>query len=215
MDSNALYGYMVGAGLLMAASIAMVTAFLPIEGMGKYISLGVFFVIAYGFHLGFLTWLQAEACSGVKSFKSIALGSLLGSLFVVGCVAIPLHMDWARLAFSDLIRTHYALLTPEVSDFARKFVSVMRQQGGANEQNQPSLSNSETPVLTETSKSVTATATATAKSSDILALQELLDQTAYDKQTVTETAISTPFWAFLAGATGIGIGNLISGSACN
>ena len=211
MDSNALYGYMVGAGLLMAASIAMVTAFLPIEGMGKYISLGVFFVIAYGFHLGFLTWLQAEACSGVKSFKSIALGSLLGALFVVGCVAIPLHMDWARLAFSDLIRTHYALLTPEVSDFAKKFVSVMRQQGGANEQNQPPLSNSETPVLTETSKSVTATV----KSPNILALQNLLDQAAYDKQTVTETAISTPFWAFLAGATGIGIGNLISGSACN
>jgi len=211
MDSNALYGYMVGAGLLMAASIAMVTAFLPIEGMGKYISLGVFFVIAYGFHLGFLTWLQAEACSGVKSFKSIALGSLLGALFVVGCVAIPLHMDWARLAFSDLIRTHYALLTPEVSDFAKKFVSVMRQQGGANEQIQPSLSNSETPVLTETSKPVTATV----KSPNILALQNLLDQAAYDKQTVTETAISTPFWAFLAGATGIGIGNLISGSACN
>jgi hypothetical protein len=201
MDSNALYGYMIGGGLLMASGIAMLTAFLPLEGVAKYVALGIFFVIAYGIHLGFLTWLQAEGCSGVKSFKAIAIGSALGTLFTVGCVAFPLHMDWARLAFSDLVMTHHAMLTPEVTEFANKFVTVMRQQGGAVDVSaSESEVKSEVPVTTGTSK--------------ILALQNLLEGEAYIKQTSTEMAISTPFWAFLAGAVGIGFGNLFSGSAC-
>jgi hypothetical protein len=209
MDSNALYGYMIGGGLLMAAAIAMLTAFLPMEGVAKYVSLGIFFVIAYGIHLGFLTWLQAESCSGVKSFRAIAIGAFLGTLFVAGCVAIPLHMDWARLAFSDLIRTHYAMLTPEVTAFARKFVSVMRQQGGATEVDPSAgLTKSETPDNSGPSKSIVS------DPSKIFALQNLLDEELYKKQTTNELAISTPFWAFLAGAVGIGFGNLFSGSAC-
>ena len=213
MDSNALYGYMIGGGLLMASGIAMITAFLPIEGVAKYVSLGIFFVIAYGIHLGFLTWLQAESCSGVKSFRAIAIGALLGSLIVVGCVAIPLHMNWARLAFSDLVMTHYAMLTPEVSDFAHKFVKVMQQQGGAVEgiTETPSV-GSETPDKTEASKSINTQATDPKK---IFALQNLLEEDAYKKQTTTEIALSTPVWAFMAGAVGIGAGNLYSGSACN
>jgi len=187
---------MIGGGLLMAAAIAMLTAFLPMEGVAKYVSLGIFFVIAYGVHLGFLTWLQAEACSGVKSFRAIAIGAFLGTLFVAGCVAIPLHMDWARLAFSDLIRTHYAMLTPEVTAFANKFISVMKQQGGAID-----ISGSSNSGVSDPSK--------------IFALQNLLTEELYKKQTSTELAIATPFWAFLAGAVGIGFGNLFSGSACS
>lgn len=205
MDSNALYGYMIGGGLLMASAISMITAFLPIEGVGKYIVLGIFFVIAYGIHLGFLTWLQAEGCSGVKSFKAIAIGAFLGTLFAAGCVAFPLHMEWARLAFSDLIMTHYAMLTPEVTEFAHKFVKVMRQQGGANED--VSGAKSEVPVQTGSSDSVV-------NPSKIFALQNLLTEEAYRKQTSNEMAAATPFWAFLAGAVGIGFGNLFSGSAC-
>jgi hypothetical protein len=204
MDSNALYGYMIGGGLLMASAIAMLTAFLPMEGVAKYVSLGIFFVIAYGIHLGFLTWLQAEACSGVKSFRAIAIGAALGTLFVAGCVAIPLHMDWARLAFSDLITTHYAMLTPEVTEFANKFISVMKQQGGAVDG-----PTSEVPVQTGASKSVVS------DPSKIFALQNLLTEELYRKQTSSEMAIATPFWAFLAGAVGIGFGNLFSGSACS
>ena len=208
MDSNALYGYMIGGGLLMASAIAMLTAFLPMEGVAKYVSLGIFFVIAYGIHLGFLTWLQAESCSGVKSFRAIAIGAFLGTLFAVGCVAFPLHMDWARLAFSDLITTHYAMLTPEVTEFANKFVSVMKQQGGAVDLSGPGPGpTSEEPVQTGTSKA------AVSNPSKIFALQNLLTEELYRKQTSSEMAIATPFWAFLAGAVGIGFGNLFSGSA--
>ena len=188
----------------MASAIAMLTAFLPMEGVAKYVSLGIFFVIAYGIHLGFLTWLQAEACSGGKSFRAIAIGAALGTLFVAGCVAIPLHMDWARLAFSDLITTHYAMLTPEVTEFANKFISVMKQQGGAVDG-----PISEVPVQTGASKSVVS------DPSKIFALQNLLTEELYRKQTSSEMAIATPFWAFLAGAVGIGFGNLFSGSACS
>ena len=212
MDSNALYGYMIGGGLLMASAIAMLTAFLPMEGVAKYVTLGIFFVIAYGIHLGFLTWLQAEACSGVKSFRAIAIGAFLGTLFVAGCVAIPLHMDWARLAFSDLLMTHYVMLTPEVTAFANNFVSVMKQQGGAVEGiTEPPL-KSETPVKSEPSKSNDTLVTDPKK---IFALQNLIDEELYRKQTSSEMAVATPFWAFLAGAVGIGFGNLFSGSACS
>ena len=206
MDSNALYGYMIGGGLLMASAIAMLTAFLPMEGVAKYVSLGIFFVIAYGIHLGFLTWLQAESCSGVKSFRAIAIGAFLGTLFTAGCVAFPLHMDWARLAFSDLVMTHHAMLTPEVTEFANKFMTVMRQQGGAVDLPGPVPgSTSEVPVQAGASNT---------GSSKIFALQNLKEGEAYKKQTSNELAISTPFWAFLAGAVGIGFGNLFSGSAC-
>jgi len=177
----------------MAAIAAMAINFLSMEGTGKYIILGIFFTFAWAIHFGFLTWLQAEACSGVKSFRAIAIGSLLGALFAAGCVAIPMHMTWARLAFSDMIMTHYAQLTPEVTAFASKFVSVMRQQGGGSD-------DGSVPVE---------------KPRDILALQKLLNEKEYDKQTLSETTIATPIWAFLAGACGIGFGNLVSGSQCS
>jgi hypothetical protein len=188
-----LYGYMLGGGTLMAAVAAMTVNFLPMTGSGKYVIIGVFAFFAFGIHMGFLTWLQAELCSGVKSFTAIGVASLVGTVCAAGFMALPLFMDWARLAFSDLVMTHYALLTPEVAEFANKFMSVMR--GGAlndipNEKKEPSASSS-------------------------LALKNLLQQSQYDIQTVTETAISAPVWAFFAGALGIGAGNLISGSQCN
>ena len=202
MDSSLLYGYMFGGGTLMAAVAAMAINFLSIEGSGKYIILGTFFAFAWIIHFGFLTWLQAEACSGVKSFRSIGLGSLLGSIFTAGCLAIPLHMDWARLAFSDTIFTHYAKLTPEVTAFASKFVSAMRQQGGGLGDDEVLRKPPAPPALEQQPR-------------DILALQKLLNEKEYDKQTVKETIFAAPVWAFLAGACGIGFGNLVSGSQCS
>lgn len=196
---------MFGGGTLMAAVAAMAINFLSIEGSGKYIILGTFFVFAWIIHFGFLTWLQAEACSGVKSFRAIGLGSLLGSIFTAGCLAIPLHMDWARLAYSDTIFTHYAKLTPEVTAFASKFVSAMRQQGGAINDG----------LATEAPIKPTAPPAETQQPRDILALQKLLNEKEYDKQTAKETIFAAPIWAFLAGACGIGFGNLVSGSQCS
>ena len=179
----------------MAAVAAMAINFLSLEGSGKYIILGIFFTFAWAIHFGFLTWLQAEACSGVKSFQAIGIGSIVGALFAAGCMAIPLHASWARLAFSDMIMTHYAKLTPEVTAFASKFVSVMRQQGGA-------IDTEPAPPVQQ-------------QSPNILALQKLLNEKEYDKQTLSETTIAAPIWAFLAGACGIGFGNLVSGSQCS
>jgi hypothetical protein len=197
MDSTMLYGYMFGGGALMAAVAALAINFLTITGSGKYVIIGAFFAFAWAIHFGFLTWLQAEACSGVKSFRAIAIGSVVGAVFAAGCLAIPLHMEWALLAFSDMFMTHYAKLTPEVTAFASKFVSVMRQQGGGRDD----TPNVETPVLTPPR--------------DILALQKLLNEKEYDRQTLTETTIAAPIWAFLAGACGIGLGNLVSGAQCS
>jgi len=207
-----LYGYMFGGGALMAAVAAVAINFLSIGGPDKYIILGAFFVFSWIIHFGFLTWLQAEACSGVKSFRSIGIGSMVGALFAAGCVAIPLHMDWGRLAFSDMIMTHYAKITPEVTAFASKFVTVMRQQGGADENRGPS---------TEQQISMIQTAPPALQQplqqppQNILALQNLLNEKEYDKQTLSETTIAAPLWAFLAGACGIGFGNLVSGSQCS
>jgi hypothetical protein len=210
MDSNMLYGYMFGGGGLMAAVVMLLVTFMSIKGVGKYIILGIFFVLSWLVHFGFLTWLQAEACSGVKSFGSIAIGAFLGALFTAGCLAIPLHVDSMRLAFSDLLMTHYALLTPEVSEFARKFVSVMR--GGAP----PELVDPPVPTAPPASLPIpTAPPLPTAPTaSKPFALRDLLDQAAYEKQTVAETSVAAPCWAFMAGAVGIGIGNLFSGSKC-
>jgi len=177
----------------MAATAAMTVNFLPMSGSGKYIILGVFALFAFGIHMGFLTWLQAELCSGVKSFQAIAVASFVGTAAAAGFMAMPLFMDWARLAFSDLVMTHYALLTPEVAEFAQKFVSVMR--GGALDEKKDT--------------------SAMPPSVSSLALKNLLQQSQYDIQTVTETAISAPVWAFFAGALGIGAGNLISGAQCS
>jgi hypothetical protein len=216
MDSSLLYGYMFGGGTLMAAVAAMAINFLSIEGSGKYIILGTFFAFAWIIHFGFLTWLQAEACSGVKSFRAIGLGSLLGSIFTAGCLAIPLHMDWARLAFSDTIFTHYAKLTPEVTAFASKFVSAMRQQGGGLEDEIPAEApRTPTAPPAETLRKPTAPLAEAQQPRDILALQKLLNEKEYDKQTAKETIFAAPVWAFLAGACGIGFGNLVSGSQCS
>ena len=203
---------MFGGGTLMAAVAAMAINFLSIEGSGKYIILGTFFAFAWMIHFGFLTWLQSEACSGVKSFRAIGIGALLGSIFAAGCLAIPLHMDWARLAFSDTIFTHYAKITPEVTEFASKFVSVMRQQGGANEDipEQPIALPAEAPRIPTAPPALEQS-----RSRDILALQKLLNEKEYDKQTIKETIFAAPIWAFLAGACGIGFGNLVSGSQCS
>jgi len=218
----------------MAAIIALAVNFLSLPGSGKYIILGVFSIFAWFIHFFFLTWLQAESCSGVKSFRSIAIGSLLGTLFVAGCVAIPLHIDWARLAFSDMITTHYAKLTPEVTAFASRFVAAMRQQGGAREEedliqlaplprsadvDKPPTAVDKPPTAvdkppTAVDKPSTAE-TKLLKSRDILAIQKLLNEQEYNQQTIKETIYSTPAWAFLAGACGIGFGNLISGSQCS
>jgi len=192
-----LYGYMFGGGALMAATAAMTVNFLPMSGAGKYIILGVYALFAFGIHMGFLTWLQAEVCSGVKSFRAIAVASFVGTAAAAGFMAMPLFMDWARLAFSDLVMTHYALLTPEVAEFAKKFVSVMRGGALANDIIETPEKSREKPV------------------DQSLALKNLLQQSQYDIQTVTETAISAPVWAFFAGALGIGAGNLISGSQCS
>jgi hypothetical protein len=80
----------------------------------------------------------------------------------------------------------------------------MKQQGGAVDG-----PTSEVPVQTGASKSVVS------DPSKIFALQNLLTEELYRKQTSSEMAIATPFWAFLAGAVGIGFGNLFSGSACS
>lgn len=191
----------------MAAVAAMAINFLSIEGSGKYIILGTFFAFAWAIHFGFLTWLQAEACSGVKSFRAIGLGSLLGSIFTAGCLAIPLHMDWARLAYSDTIFTHYAKLTPEVTEFASKFVSIMRQQGGGLDD--------KVEIPAGSPRTPTAPPAELQQPRDILALQKLLNEKEYDKQTIKETTFAAPIWAFLAGACGIGFGNLVSGSQCS
>jgi len=196
----------------MAAVAAMAINFLSIEGSGKYIILGIFFTFAWAIHFGFLTWLQAEACSGVKSFGAIGIGALIGAIFAAGCMAIPLHVDWARLAFSDMIMTHYAKLTPEVTAFASKFVSVMRQQGGAEPPVAQLPPVAGLPTVTELPPVAQLPAV---QSSNILALQKLLNEKEYDAQLVSETTIAAPIWAFLAGACGIGFGNLVSGSRCS
>ena len=190
---------MFGGGALMAAVAALAINFLTMSGSGKYVIIAIFFAFAWGIHFGFLTWLQAEACSGVKSFRAIAIGSILGAIIASGCLAIPLHMEWAQLAFSDMVMTHYAKLTPEVAAFASKFVSAMRQQGGGYDT---------TPDTPEESPVQSAP-------QNILALQKLLNEKEYDKQTVAEVTIAAPIWAFLAGACGIGFGNLVSGSQCS
>ena len=254
MDSNLLYGSMFGGAGLIAAIAALVINFVGVTGIGKYAGLAMIFIAAYVFHLIFLSLLQAEACSGLKSGKSIALGALLGAGIVAICVAIPLHMDWARLAFSDLLFTHYALLTDEVRSFANKFVSVMK--GGANEKmefiaappeegqgqgNEGSpLQGPLPPTLVDPPPAPQRPLPPTLvdpppaqpdPSSFMpgqqqqqpsyqnfpfgpLAFKNTLEQNLYDLQTVKEATFAGPIWAFLAGAIGIGAGNLISGSQC-
>ena len=211
-----LYGYMFGGGTLMAAVAAVAVNFLSVGRIDKYVILGAFFVFAWIIHFGFLTWLQAEACSGVKSFHSIGLGSFLGSIFATGCVAIPLHVDWGRLAFSDMIMTHYAKVTPEVTAFASKFVTVMRQQGGGDGDRDVAegLSTAQQASMLQTAPPGLQQGLQQPPQ-NILALQNLLNEKEYYKQTLSETTIAAPMWAFLAGACGIGFGNLVSGSHCS
>ena len=218
---------------MMAAIAGMAVNFLPLEGIKKYIALAIFVVSAWVIHFIFLTLFQTESCDGVKSFKSIALGSLLGTVFVAICLAMPLHMDWARLAFSDMFMTHYPLLSEPVEKFAKKFVTVMRggdlsntaknelaaKQKTPNEiaadQEKPQEKPQETPQEKPQEKPQETPPITPTNIQDILALQNMLKKLEYDKQTVYELVYAGPLWAFMGGAVGIGLGNLVSGTQCS
>jgi hypothetical protein len=118
LDTNLMYGEMVGSWFVhLAIPIAVATLLSVIPGVGKKVLILLFLtsVISFFVHFGFLTFLQANSCSGVKSYRTIFVGALLGAVLTFGMSAIPALFEPMRLVVSQLFGEHKSLLTPEMA----------------------------------------------------------------------------------------------------
>ena len=186
LDTNLMYGEMVGsafAHIAIPMGIVLVLNWLPYMSLSKrtWLLLGFTVLLSFLFQFGFLTFLQASSCQGVKNYTSIGMGALIAAGVTGIMIAIPTFFEPMRLLVSQLFGDHKPLLTPELARinneveqagikfFKASTVPLPVQGGGA--------------ALT-------------------------IDN--YEKQTLNEIQIGVSYWAAFAGAYGIGLGSLVA-----
>ncbi len=141
MDTTLLYGEMAGSWLLhLAAPLVIATVLGLNEGLSQAnkvsLLLLITVIVSFCVQFGFLTFLQASACTGVKSYYNVFKGALVAALFTAIMVAIPLYWEKARLMVSQLFLPHQTMLTPEQAaqnDILVKAAEMITtpQKGGA------------------------------------------------------------------------------------
>lgn len=186
VDPNMLYGEMAGSWLVHMAipvGVAVLLSILPyMELQRKVLLLVVISAAISGLvQFGFITALQASACSGVKDYQTIFTAAGVCALITAAMTALPAYVEPLRLTISQLFGTHKSLLTPAmsrinavISDAGTEIASAAMdkevvQHGGA-----------------------------------ALTLPE------YEAQVFRETMIGAAYWSAFAGAYGVGIGSMIA-----
>jgi hypothetical protein len=199
LDTNLLYGEMAGSWLAhMAIPVAVSTlismAFSTYTLRTRTLIL-VLLTTAISFLVqwGFLTFLQASSCNGVKDYKSITLGAVIATVITAGMTAIPAFIEPVRLAVSQLFGEHKPLLTAA----AAKINKIVVETG--------------VQVLAEsTGKPAEGAAAAVADTPEDSEKQLASAILEYDNQTMKEIMYGVSYWSAFAGAYGVGIGSLIA-----
>lgn len=181
-----MYGEMVGSALAHAAipmAIVLILNWLPYMSLSKrtWLLLGFTVLLSFAFQFGFLTFLQASSCQGVKNYASIGLGSLIAAGVTGVMIAIPTFFEPLRLLVSQLFGDHKPLLTPELAN-----INNMVERAGVE-----FYKASEVPLPPQ-------------RGGAALTIDE------YEKQTLNELQIGVSYWAAFAGAYGIGLGSLVA-----
>jgi hypothetical protein len=186
LDTNLMYGEMVGsafAHIAIPMGIVLVLNWLPYMSLSKrtWLLLGFTVLLSFVFQFGFLTFLQASSCQGVKNYTSIGMGSLIAAGVTAIMIAIPTFFEPMRLLVSQLFGDHKPLLTPELAN-----INNMVERAGTE-----FYKASETPLPPQ-------------RGGAALTIDD------YEKQTLNEIQIGVSYWAAFAGAYGIGLGSLIA-----
>jgi hypothetical protein len=186
LDTNLLYGIMAGSFLghmAIPAGIAVLFSFITVQDnrtRGIILLVGTV-LLSFLFQAGFLTSLQASACTGIKDYGSIFAGASIAALITAVLVAIPIFVEPMRLAISQLFGEHKSLLTSEQKKVDEALIEAGQEVVGV--MNPEGLPKQTGGALT---------------SED------------YDKQVRRELTIGASYWAAFAGAYGIGVGSLIA-----
>jgi hypothetical protein len=119
LDTGLLYGEMVGSAIMHAvipyAAILLIQSLRDvIPKQTAMVFLGLCVSVSFLIQMGFLTVLQANACSGVKNFGGIAYGAFIAAIITGVLVAIPVFIEPMRHMVSQLFFEHQVLLTPEL-----------------------------------------------------------------------------------------------------
>jgi len=185
LDLNLMYGEMFASAILHGCLPFLVYIMVKDLVSMTRTSFIVVLVVAcsiasFLLNMGLLTMIQANTCGGVNNFKTIAIGSFLGSLITAIMVLIPTYIEPMRLMISTFFLAHNIILD---------------QKDALNQQ-----------VLLTTAQTVTGMPSQTQKT------QPTLND--IENQTRHEIAIGASYWLAAAGAYGVGIGTLWSGTSC-
>ena len=120
VDPNMLYGEMAGSMLVHIAipvGVAVLLSVLPyMELNRKVLLLIIISALLSGLvQFGFITALQASACSGVKEYQTIFAAAGVCALLSGAMMALPAYVEPLRLTVSQLFGAHKSLLTPALS----------------------------------------------------------------------------------------------------
>jgi hypothetical protein len=196
MDTGALYGEMAGSWLLhLAIPIGVYSALSSVlSGVGDtktimYIVLGISIGISILVQLGFLTFLQALSCGGVKNIRGILAGTLAAAAITAFGAALPMFIEGLRLTISQIIITHLPIFTPQ------QFATYQKITEDA---------------IALASSDATLTQGATAQAQEMISKIGLTPEK-YEQQTLKETVAAMSYMSAFSGAFGIGIGSFYAG----
>lgn len=186
LDTNLLYGEMVGSWLIHMAipfAVFMFINALPyMDLMPRMILfLGVCALLSGICQAGFLAMLQSSTCGGIKDYRSIGVGAMLCAVITAIMIAIPTFVEPMRLVVSQLFFRHKTLLTPQLAHMD----AILRDTG------EKVLKASLTEEVVQ-------------KGGAAISPDE------YEKQTFQEIAAGASYWGAFAGAYGVGLGSLIA-----
>jgi len=139
LDTGLLYGEMIGSAIMHIAipfaAILIIQALRDIlPKQTAIVFLGLCVTASFLVQMGFLSVLQANACSGIKNFSGIAQGAFLAAIITGVLVAIPVFLEPMRHMVSQLFFEHQVLLTPElrlVHDIVAKAGAEIEKTGSA------------------------------------------------------------------------------------
>jgi hypothetical protein len=187
LDTGLLYGEMIGSGVAhfaIAIGIGTLFSYLPYMPLStkRLALIAAIVAISFAFQFGFLTFLQASSCDGVKDYGHILYGSLVAAVITAVMVAVPVFVEPLRLAISQVFVKHERLLSERERVLDTKLVGIVEETGAA----------------------------AAAAAGDSVPVQTggALSPTDYEVQTFREMMFGTAYWGAFAGAYGIGLGSL-------
>lgn len=188
LDTGLLYGEMVGSGVAhfaIAIGIGTLFSYLPYMPLStkRLALIAAIVAISFAFQFGFLTFLHASSCDGVKDYGHILYGSLVAAAITAVMVAVPVFVEPLRLAISQVFVKHERLLSERERVLDTKLVGIVKETG-------------------------TAAAAAAGDTATTVQSGGALSPTDYEVQTFREMMFGTAYWGAFAGAYGIGLGSL-------